>query len=149
MSYWVFCFGSNTVKQIATRVQTSEEAIWKGTDIEDCSDHSTPRGVKAAWLDGYVRAFAGVTPHWGMTSPATVIPCDVETSESFNLPNRVEGIVVALTEPQLTILDGFEHIGVMYRREQIQVSAVDGVLSAQVYIKIDLSEFVPTSPDYL
>ena len=89
---YLFCYGSNSARQIQERLSLS-----------------LPLEYKNAMIPDYCRIFAGKSSRWGGGGIATIIPCK---------GRNVYGIVVKCTFEQLMIIDTYE-IG--YRLEMMDV----------------------------
>ena len=96
-STWIFCYGSNTPRQISMRINKPYDEI-----VEK---------MVPAKLYGYLRAFVNKSRHCG-TSPATVMP-------TGNPEDFVEGMAVHFTNEEISRMDPFEGYPDWYNRENV------------------------------
>ena len=110
----LFCYGSNSIKQIKERINDTENI----KEIE----------FQQAYLDNHVRIFAGKSIKWEDGAVASVYPL---------VGKKVYGIAVTLNDHQLQKLNKFEK---GYSLIQKDIVIKNKVINAFVYVK-DKIEF--------
>ena len=118
---WVFCYGSNNLKQLTTR-----------------TGHIGQFEYYPARLDGYKRVFAGYSERW-KGGVASIAPASGQ---------HVDGLLVNLTKDELTKLDQYE---TGYKHKRVIVINLENKtqIKAIVYIKTDSTYTHPPSARYL
>jgi hypothetical protein len=81
MTLNLFCYGSNSIKQLQQRLHINEKISWK-----------------KAYINNYVRIFAGYSKRWN-GGIASIFPCDGK---------KVYGILVKLKVEDFELLNSYE-----------------------------------------
>ena len=123
---WVFCYGSNGLKQLRRRVK-----------------HKGPWEYRPVVLPKYARIFSASSRSWG-GAVASIWPDD---------KSKVYGMVVKMNAAEIALLDRYEgtHLDNWYVQEMVQpVDAETGEsYTAMAYINQDIEFIEPPSVEYL
>lgn len=124
MSIYLFCYGSNSIKQLNERL---DERLDERSGETSQNLSLVPLVPKKAYLKNYVRIFSGYSKRWN-GAISSVFPCNNK---------KVYGIVVKLTLEQLEKLNIFEkgyHLEIkdiiIYEKNTIQ-----NIVKSFIYIK--------------
>jgi len=105
MTLNLFCYGSNSIKQLKERLHITENIY-----------------AKKAYINNYVRIFAGYSKRWN-GGIASIFPCNGK---------KVYGILVKLKLEELEILNSYE---CGYHLKILDVSTKNNIFQSFVYVK--------------
>ena len=106
MTLNLFCYGSNSIKQLQQRLHINEKISWK-----------------KAYINNYVRIFAGYSKRWN-GGIASIFPCHGK---------KVYGILVKLKIEDLQLLNSYE-CGYHLKILDVCINS-NNILQSFVYIK--------------
>ena len=106
MTLNLFCYGSNSIKQLQQRLHINEKISWK-----------------KAYINNYVRIFAGYSKRWN-GGIASIFPCNGK---------KVYGILVKLKIEDLQLLNSYE-CGYHLKILDVYINS-NNILQSFVYIK--------------
>jgi hypothetical protein len=106
MTLNLFCYGSNSIKQLQQRLHINEKISWK-----------------KAYINNYVRIFAGYSKRWN-GGIASIYPCNGK---------KVYGILVKLKVEDLELLNSYE-CGYHLKILDVFVNS-NNIIQSFVYIK--------------
>jgi len=106
MTLNLFCYGSNSIKQLQQRLHINEKISWK-----------------KAYINNYVRIFAGYSKRWN-GGIASIYPCNGK---------KVYGILVKLKIENLELLNSYE-CGYHLKILDVFVNS-NNIIQSFVYIK--------------
>lgn len=105
MTINLFCYGSNSIKQLRERIKINEKILYE-----------------KAYINNYVRIFAGYSKRWN-GGIASIFPCNGK---------KVYGILVKLKLEELELLNSYES---GYHLKLIDVSVNNNIYKSFVYVK--------------